>query len=415
MRRILIVGAGQAGLQLGLCLLQHDYDVTIMTARTAQEVASGRAVSVQLLTGSHVALERAHGLDLWTAEVPQIRGHHVRGSGEAEGLAYDWVGYYREPSLSVDERVKMSVWLDLFEQMGGRVVVHPVTTSDLDHLVGMYDLTVIAAGQSGLAEMFPVTDAWMRPLARTSITAVAYVTAVEDDPYADIMTSGRVPGLGQLTTHPSYSLHGPCRLIAISGPSTSGLGSWPTRMRPQQQLDLMLEAMRDHLPHLYEVYGGVRLVDRRAVTMDYSPPLMRDPVAVLPSGGKVLGIGDTVIAPLPAFGQNANNECRSAALCLKAILEHGDRPFDEDFMRAVFAGFREFAMPFYRDLAVLFGTVPPHLREVLAAGSTCQAVADRFVQGFDDPVDMASWLVDERTARAFLTEAAGAQPAGGTR
>ena len=29
MRKILIVGAGQAGLQLGLCLLAHGYEVTI--------------------------------------------------------------------------------------------------------------------------------------------------------------------------------------------------------------------------------------------------------------------------------------------------------------------------------------------------------------------------------------------------
>ena len=38
MRKILIVGAGQAGLQLGLSLLAEGYDVTLMSARTPDEI-----------------------------------------------------------------------------------------------------------------------------------------------------------------------------------------------------------------------------------------------------------------------------------------------------------------------------------------------------------------------------------------
>ena len=38
-RKILIVGAGQAGLQLAHGLLQHGYQVTLMSARTAAETS----------------------------------------------------------------------------------------------------------------------------------------------------------------------------------------------------------------------------------------------------------------------------------------------------------------------------------------------------------------------------------------
>ncbi|UPT22435.1 FAD-binding oxidoreductase [Thermobifida alba] len=407
MRRILIVGAGQAGLQLGLGLLQHDYDVTIMTARTAQEVASGRAVSVQLLTSDQLDLERAYGLDLWQDKAPPIRGSQITGEESDWCPAHDWTGYFKRPALSVDERVKMSVWLDLFEQMGGRVVVHPVTTSDLDHLVGMYDLTVIAAGQSGLAEMFPVTHDWSRYGMSGFLTAVAYVTPVEDDPHADIVAGGWIPGVGHFSSLPSYSVNGPCRLLYISGTDTDAMASWPSRMRPRQQLDLMLEALREHLPDFYEVYKDVELVDPKAVTMDNTAPLAREPVATLPSGGKVLGIGDTLVVTAPGYAQDANNECRSAALYLKAILEHGDRPFDEDFMRAAFAEFDAFARPFHHDLIMVFGRGEPHIREVYETANTCQAVADRFVEGFNDPADLMSWLGDEKATRAFLAEATG--------
>ena len=41
MRKILIVGAGQAGLQLALSLQAEGYDVTVMSARTPDEIRNG--------------------------------------------------------------------------------------------------------------------------------------------------------------------------------------------------------------------------------------------------------------------------------------------------------------------------------------------------------------------------------------
>jgi 2-polyprenyl-6-methoxyphenol hydroxylase-like FAD-dependent oxidoreductase len=45
MRKVLIVGAGQSGLQLALSLQSHNYDVTVMSARTPEEIRSGRVMS----------------------------------------------------------------------------------------------------------------------------------------------------------------------------------------------------------------------------------------------------------------------------------------------------------------------------------------------------------------------------------
>jgi NADH dehydrogenase FAD-containing subunit len=47
-RRILVVGAGQSGLQLTLSLLaEEDYDVTLITARTADDIRTGAPLSTQ--------------------------------------------------------------------------------------------------------------------------------------------------------------------------------------------------------------------------------------------------------------------------------------------------------------------------------------------------------------------------------
>jgi len=43
MRRILVVGAGQSGLQLALGLQSKGYEVTLMSNRTADEIRTARA------------------------------------------------------------------------------------------------------------------------------------------------------------------------------------------------------------------------------------------------------------------------------------------------------------------------------------------------------------------------------------
>ncbi|MFD2422768.1 NAD-binding protein, partial [Amycolatopsis pigmentata] len=47
MRKILIVGAGQSGLQLALTLQEHGYDITIISARTPHEIRNGWVTSTQ--------------------------------------------------------------------------------------------------------------------------------------------------------------------------------------------------------------------------------------------------------------------------------------------------------------------------------------------------------------------------------
>ena len=64
MRKILIIGAGQSGLQLALSLLADGYDVTIMSARTPEEIRYGRVMSTQVMHGPTLRLERELGLDL---------------------------------------------------------------------------------------------------------------------------------------------------------------------------------------------------------------------------------------------------------------------------------------------------------------------------------------------------------------
>ena len=58
MRKILIVGSGQSGLQLALGLQARGYDVTVMSARTAEEIRVGQVMSTQCMFEYSLNLER---------------------------------------------------------------------------------------------------------------------------------------------------------------------------------------------------------------------------------------------------------------------------------------------------------------------------------------------------------------------
>lgn len=73
MRKILIVGAGQSGLQLALGLQSRGYEVTVMSNRTADEIRHGRVMSTQCMFGTALGHERDLGLGFWEDRTPGSR------------------------------------------------------------------------------------------------------------------------------------------------------------------------------------------------------------------------------------------------------------------------------------------------------------------------------------------------------
>src|SRR5689334_19390384 len=99
MRRILIIGAGQSGLQLGLSLLAEGYEVTIMSARTPDEIRAGWVMSTQAMFGHALRTERVYGLNLWEDEAPRVDGIHFAVSGAPGQRALTFTGPLDEYAL----------------------------------------------------------------------------------------------------------------------------------------------------------------------------------------------------------------------------------------------------------------------------------------------------------------------------
>ncbi len=413
MRKILIVGAGQSGLQLALSLLAEGYDVTVMSARTPDEIRTGWPTSTQGMFHQALQTERAYGLNLWDGLTPDIEGLRVALSAPPGELALSINAPLDHPGQSTDQRIKMAAWLELAEERGAHVIYQGVTTSDLDALAGLgrYDLTIVAAGKGDLVAAFDrdpdrsVYDAPQRGL------AVAYVHGLEPDPAFPRPNVGfnAVPGLGELFVIPGLTLTGPCDILFWEAVPGGPLDLWAgstARMDPEQHLSLTLDLASKYTPWVSERARNVELTDARATLHGRYTPTVRRPVAHLPGGGTVLGMADVVVANDPITGQGSNTAAKCAAAYLAAILAHGDRPFDTAWMQATFDDFWErTARSVTAWTNAMLQPLPPHVQQILGAAAGNPAVARRFANGFSDPTDFDHWLMDPDATARYLAGA----------
>ncbi|MBO1417885.1 styrene monooxygenase/indole monooxygenase family protein [Streptomyces sp. FH025] len=410
MRRVLIVGAGQAGLQLALGLQSHGYDVTLLTDRDAQEVRDGRVLSTQCMFDAALRTERVQGLDLWVERAPQIEGIGVSVAGPESARVVDWVGRLDGHAQSVDQRLKMSTWLELFAGRGGRVEVRQVSAADLEHLSRSYDLTLVAAGKGALSSLFE-RDEERSPYTRPQrALAVSYVHGLAPRPEHDFpaVRCNLVPGVGELFVMPVLTAAGPCDTLFWEAVPGGPADAFDGIRDPAEHLWVTLELMKAFTPWEYDrAASGVELTDAGATLAGRFAPVVRRPVGELPGGGAVLGMADVVVLNDPITGQGANSAARCAAVYLEAILAHGDRPFDREFLRSAFGRFWEaVARPATAWTNAMLAPPPPHVRELLGSGGQLPAVADRFANAFDRPADLEEWFFDPGRAAAYLASVA---------
>lgn len=402
MRKITIIGAGQAGLQLGIGLLDNGYDVTVVTNRTGQQIREGGVMSSQCMFGTSLAHERNLGLNLWDAECPTVEGISFTVPDGQGGKAFTWASRLDAPARSVDQRVKMPAWLEEFERRGGKTVLQGAGVEDLEEYARESDLVIVAAGKGEIAGLFErdaersVFDAPQRALALT------YVTGMTPRNEYSTVSFNMIPGIGEYFTFPALTTTGPCDIMVFEGVPGGPLDSWKGITSPEAHLEHSLEIVRTYLPWEAERLGDVRLTDPNGTLAGRFPPTVRKPVGQLPSGALVLGLADVVVLNDPITGQGSNNASKCAASYLASILEHGDRPYDPAFLQETFERYWDYAQYVATWTNALLGAPPEHVLKLLATAAGSPRIARRFTNGFDDPRDFFHWFMDSASAENYL-------------
>ncbi|MFI1869138.1 styrene monooxygenase/indole monooxygenase family protein [Streptomyces jumonjinensis] len=411
MRKILIVGAGQSGLQLALGLQSKGYEVTLMSNRTADEIRTGRVMSTQCMFHTALQHERDLGINFWESQAPRIEGVGVSVAAPDASRAIDWVGKLDGYAQSVDQRVKMAGWMETFAQRGGQLVIHGAAVGDLDYFSRTYDLVMVSAGKGELVSMF-ARDAARSPYdAPQRALAVAYVHGLgprPEHPEFDAVRCNLVPGVGELFVMPTFTNSGRADILFWEGVPGGPLDAFQGIKDPQEHLALTLELLKRFLPWEYDRTAKVELTDAGGTLAGRYAPTVRKPIGRLPSGGLVLGVADVVVANDPITGQGSNSASKCAASYLASIEAHGDKPFDGEWMQSAFDRYWETAQHVTKWTNAMLAPPPGHVLNVLGAAGQLQPVADRFANGFNDPSDFENFFYDPALADAYLAEVSAA-------
>ncbi|MEU3019157.1 styrene monooxygenase/indole monooxygenase family protein [Nocardiopsis sp. NPDC007018] len=414
MRKILIVGAGHAGLHLAHGLLTHGYDVTVITGQSSTEIRTGRSSVTQFTLPTSLSHEREYDLDLWSVLCPQVRNQRIHlypGSGQPALSFSGRTGLNNDYMVSVDRRVKMADWLEFFEDRGGKVVIHGVTVTDLDYFSRMFDLIIVAVGHGELGQLFDYDESRFSG-ARPRSMAQALVYDVWPDSKDDVNVgwAASAAEAGNTILMPILSQEGPCHALVMVDKRGGPMDAWPDRPGPEEQLRRMKDLLRRYAPEYYERVKDAALVDGYGSTLtDEVTPQVRNPVGVLPSGGKVLGMADVVVTMDPYVGQSWNNSMHCAKAYLEAIMEHGDREFDENFLVSMFDRFWEFGLhnQLWSEMNSTIwdrGDMPEYFNDLIAGAQRYPEIADRWIRGWDYPPDYANWLLDPEEAMKYVAE-----------
>jgi 2-polyprenyl-6-methoxyphenol hydroxylase-like FAD-dependent oxidoreductase len=414
MRNILIVGAGQSGLQLALGLQARGYGVTVVSNRSADDIRGGKVMSSQCMFHDSLQLERDRGLAFWEQDCPPVEGisFAVPHPEQAGVKALSWSHRLDHVAQSVDQRVKVPGWMEAFSQRGGRLRFKDAEIEDLEQWTREHDLVIVAAGKGAIAKMFE-RDADRSPYDRPQrALALTYVHGMRPREEHSAVSFNLIPGVGEYFVFPALTHSGPCEIMVFEGIPGGPMDCWADVRSPVDHLARSLEILQRFLPWEAARCAQVELTDANGLLSGAFPPTVRKPVGRLPSGRLVMGMADAVMLNDPITGQGSNNAAKFAHAVETAIVAQGQAAFDERFMHDTFEGFwNSYGTHVSGWTNAMLAPPPEHVMRLLGSAAASPAVARRIVNGFNDPTDYANFFMRPDLADAYLAQVAPAEEA----
>jgi len=203
-----------------------------------------------------------------------------------------------------------------------------------------------------------------------------------------------IPGVGEYFSFPALTTTGPCDIMVFEGVPGGPMDCWGGVDSPDQHLQVSKDIIGQFVPQDVQRIADIELTDDLGTLAGRFPPTIRQPIGRLPSGGIAYGIADTVCLNDPITGQGSNNASKCAALHLASIVANGEQPFDEKWMNKTFDKYWSYAQWVVAWTNMLL--LPPSQKTVQLLSQCAEnpALAQRMVNGFDDPRDYFPWFVE---------------------
>ena len=231
-REIGIVGAGVAGLDLGLYLQKHGVDATIITDRSPTEYVSARLLNT---VGHHFAAvdrERYLGVDHWPDPKDYYYYHdhffnfpeplHFRGDFDKQGRA-------------VDYRVYLPLLMQDFLERGGSIEYRHIKDDEIGKLAARFGLLVVSSGRGALGETF-AQRAEHTPFTQPQRRLFVGLYSGVRHPERMNLTLSASPGHGEMIVIPTLTFGGLATALLMEnspGGDLEDLASLSYEKRPQ--------------------------------------------------------------------------------------------------------------------------------------------------------------------------------------
>lgn len=407
MTSIGIVGAGVAGLHLGLHLLQQNLDVTIYTNRTAEEVANGRILNSVAHMSATIDIERELGIADWPGTDAEYSWHHhYNGWGEERRYS----GSFEKPARILDYRIYLPRLMGEFEARGGQLDIRDLSVADIEHLTEIFDLVVVSTGKGEIGALFPRREDKSPYTSPQRKLAVGFWKGVAPREPRGVEISVAPPA-GELLVLPMWSFSGGVHALlfeSVPGGPQEVLTDQRYEEDPAGYRELTLRMLRDFHPSVYEridegafdLQNGAKDILQGAVT-----PVLREDYVPLPNGRFLLALGDVHMTVDPVQAQGANSATYSAKVIADTIAE--DKVFDERFMKKVARRRAERLEASTDWVNTMIRNPPaPQIPELFSAMAHDPALANRFTENFNHPIRQIDLLATpERVAAAIAATA----------
>ena len=400
-RHIGIIGAGVAGLHLGLYLRRHGVDTTIITDRTADQFAASSLPNTVAHFAPTLERERQLGIDHWTDERFHYTCHNYSFGGPAR---LEFRGNFARPNRAIDYRIYLPRLMADFEASGGTIEIATVAVPDLGRLAGRFDLLVVTSGRGELANAFGRVDGESpnhRP--QRQLLAALFTGVRPTDPAGATLSAS--PSQGELIDLPILTLGGMASALLFENIPGGDLGVL-ARIRhadnPSVFISTVLDKLEKHHPHVFNRIDTARfgLCGLDDVLQGAITPIVRQSTLDLGDGKFAIAAGDVHCTVDPMLGQGANLASHSALILGEEIVK--DAPFDATFCERIDRRRMTRILGASRWTNLMLRPPSPEILELVREMSRDRSLCDEYTDNFGLPERQWERLGSPESLRVWI-------------